>query len=334
MRRLIIAISFLVGLSASALAQDTQFTQFYAAPTYMNPAFAGTTVQSRLSANYRNQWPAIPGAWVAYNASYDHYVPEFSSGFGLIATREQAGTGALRSTTVGLQYAYEIQLNRELYIRPALQFSYSNRNISFSNLTFSDQLIRDNAATTLEDVPEPINFFDMGTGVLLYSPKYWIGAAIHHLNQPNESIYPDKTSLIPRRLSLHGGYRMKVGKGGLYRKQGNAMLFAFNYLQQAEFSQLDLGAYLELEPIVIGLWYRGLPGIKSNNYGYINHDAIAVMLGYGTHQFRFGYSYDITLSQLSLGMTAGSHELSMVYEWANKRNGRLGKKRIIPCAKF
>ena len=38
-------------------AQDLQFTQFYAA--HLNPAFAGTTTQSRISGNYRLQWPGI-----------------------------------------------------------------------------------------------------------------------------------------------------------------------------------------------------------------------------------------------------------------------------------
>lgn len=331
----LIYIAFLMLICGSGVAQDTEFTQFYAAPTYLSPAFAGTSIQSRLSANYRNQWPAIPGAWVAYNVAYDHYSPEISSGFGLIATHERAGSGALRSNTVGLQYAYEIQLRRETFIRPALQFSYSNRNINFNDLVFGDQLIRGGAATSLEEnLTQPVNFFDMGTGFLLFNPNYWFGAAIHHLNQPNESLYPDHLGLLPRRISLHGGYRFNVGKGGMYRRGGKAILAAFNYRQQADFSQLDIGAYLELEPIVVGIWYRGLPGLKSNGYGYLNQDAVAVMIGIGSPFFRFGYSYDLTVSQLSLGASAGAHELSISYEWANKRNKRLGKKRIIPCAKF
>lgn len=174
----------------------------------------------------------------------------------------------------------------------------------------------------------------MATGGLIFNPKYWFGVAVHHLNQPNESLYPDRIGLLPRRISVHGGWRFQAGSGGLYRKNGKAVLVAFNYRQQAEFSQLDLGAYLELNPVVFGIWYRGLPGLKSNGYGYLNHDAIAVMAGVGNKYFRFGYSYDITVSQLSLGATAGAHELSLSYEWANKRNNKLGKKRIIPCAKF
>lgn len=315
-------------------AQDTQFTQFYAAPTYLNPAFAGTTPQSRLSANYRNQWPAIPRSWVSYNFAYDQYVPEINSGFGFIATHDRAGSGALRGNNIAFQYAYEIKLTRQAALRPAIQFGYGNRNLNFNDLTFGDQLIRNNAATSLEEPNfEPISFFDVGTGALLFHPKYWLGVAIHHLNQPNESIYPDRMGLLPVKYSVHGGYRINTG-GGMYKRRGNDLVFAFNYKQQADFNQLDLGAYLELDPLVIGLWYRGIPVFKQNGYGYLNQDAVAVTVGIASDYFRFGYSYDLTISQFNVASSAGAHEISIGYEWASVKNARLAKKRIIPCAKF
>lgn len=318
----------------SAQAQDAQFTQFYAAPTYLNPAFAGTTPQSRLSANYRNQWPAIPRAWVAYNFAYDHFVPEWKSGFGFIATHERAGSGAMRGNSVAFQYAYELRLSRQTVIRPALQVGFGSRNINFSDLTFSDQLIRNNAATTLEEnIMEPVSFFDTGAGLLLFNPNYWFGAAVHHFNRPNQSLYPDRVGLLDMKLSVHGGYRFNTG-GGMYKRRGNDIVVAFNYKQQGDFNQFDLGAYYELDPIVVGVWYRGLPVVKSNGYGYLNQDAVAITLGVASDSFRFGYSYDITVSQLSLAASAGAHEISIGYEWASAANARLAKKRIIPCAKF
>ncbi|MFT4683211.1 MAG: type IX secretion system PorP/SprF family membrane protein [Flavobacteriales bacterium] len=335
MRLFIIIWSLLLLTFTTSIAQDAHFTQFYAAPTHLSPAFAGTTVQSRLSTNYRNQWPSIPGAFVAYNVAYDHYAPELKSGFGILATHERAGSGALRSSSVSAQYAYEVRITRQLFFRPALQFTYSNRNINFNDLVFGDQLIRNNDPTSVEEnVFQPINFFDMSSGGLFYSPKFWFGAALHHINQPNESLYPDRIGLLPRKVSMHGGYRFKSGSGGHYRKSGNEIVVAFNYKKQGEFSQLDLGAYWEIDPLVLGVWYRGLPVFKSNDYGYANQDAVAILAGIGTNKFRFAYSYDITVSQLSVGASGGAHEISIVYEWANKRNAHLSKRRVVPCAKF
>ena len=46
-------------VSSEAQAQDPQFTQFYANPLYLNPAFAGTARCPRLVMAYRNQWPSL-----------------------------------------------------------------------------------------------------------------------------------------------------------------------------------------------------------------------------------------------------------------------------------
>ena len=37
-------------------AQDPVFTQFYAAPTILNPAFVGSTGNTRIGVGYRDQW--------------------------------------------------------------------------------------------------------------------------------------------------------------------------------------------------------------------------------------------------------------------------------------
>jgi len=104
-------------------------------------------------------------------------------------------------------------------------------------------------------------------------------------------------------------------------------------LSQQQFDQLDFGFYYEFSPVILGLWYRGLP-MKSNNYGYINHDAVAVLLGFQAARYKFGYSYDVTVSKLGIGSSAGSHEISLVYQWSSRHNQRSKKIRIMPCAKF
>ncbi|MFM1931296.1 MAG: hypothetical protein RL226_599 [Bacteroidota bacterium] len=323
-------IAFML-VSTMVCGQDSQFTQFYAAPTYLNPAFAGTSVQHRMSANYRKQWASIPGGWVAYNAAFDTYVAPLRSGIGFLATHEKAGTGGLRATTISAQYAYEVTISRGLFFRPALQFSFSNRNINFNDLTFGDQLLRNNDPTTLEaNVFQPINFFDLATGAVIANANFWFGASVHHLNQPNESLFPDRVGVLPRKYSAHGGYKFHFNGRN---RDSNNLIAAFNYKKQGEFDQLDLGAYYEVKPVTFGLWYRGLP-LKSNGYGYLNHDSFALIVGFDNGAVKFGYSYDFTISQLSIASSGGSHELSYVYEWGNRKNLRASRKRIVPCAKF
>ena len=319
--------------TASAMAQDAHFTQFYATPTYLNPAFAGTTVQSRLGMIYRNQWPSIPGAFVTYNVAFDHYLSDLNSGIGLIVLNDRAGSGALRYTSATLQYAYEIELKRKVFIRPALQVGYVTHAVDYSKLVFGDQLARGGTVGTYEYLDgRSVSYADMGTGVLFYTPKLWLGMSLDHLNEPNQSLLL-RESALPRKFSMHGGYRFAI-RTAVIKDHPQSIVAAFNYRSQADYDQLDLGAYFEREPFFAGLWYRGIPLLKAYQQGYQNNDAVAILLGVSINEMRIGYSYDLTISRLA-GYTAGSHEISLVFEMADRRKKKaLSKRRVIPCAKF
>ena len=65
-------------------AQDVGFSQFYANPLYLNPAFAGSKVAPRISLTYRAQWPGLVSAFTTVSASYDQYIPDLHGGIGAI----------------------------------------------------------------------------------------------------------------------------------------------------------------------------------------------------------------------------------------------------------
>jgi len=69
-------------LSWNSLSQDPQFSQYYAAPLYLNPAFTGTSQSHRFIANYRNQWPNIARGFVTTAVSYDVDLHQYNSGIG------------------------------------------------------------------------------------------------------------------------------------------------------------------------------------------------------------------------------------------------------------
>lgn len=314
-------------------AQDAQLTQFYATPTYINPAFAGTGLQTRLGLVARDQWPSIPGHFVTANFAIDHNLSELSSGLGLMVHHDRAGSGALRYTSITGQYAYEIQLKRKVFLRPALQFGWVQHAVDYSRLTFGDQLARGGTVGTYESLNgNTIGYADMGTGLLFFTPKLWLGAALHHLNRPNQSLLENE-SRMPMKFSMHGGYRTNV-RTPVIRKEQQSFVFAFNYKAQEKYDQLDLGAYFEREPFFVGLWYRGLPLLKRYEPGYANNDAIAILLGTIVDDLRIGYSYDITISRLA-SKAGGAHEITLGYEIVQRHKKRAAsKRRVVPCAKF
>ena len=96
---LLCLIGFLGALPTSKVfAQDPEFTQFYANPLYLNPAFAGTGRCPRIIMNYRNQWPELGdgpnGGFVTYGISYDQHIEKLHGDMKLQVLQEKM-TGEL-----------------------------------------------------------------------------------------------------------------------------------------------------------------------------------------------------------------------------------------------
>ena len=64
-------------MSVLSFAQDAHFSQYYANPIYLNPAFAGLERCPTVHTNYRNQYPEL-GVYQTYSASYDQYVDKLN----------------------------------------------------------------------------------------------------------------------------------------------------------------------------------------------------------------------------------------------------------------
>src|SRR5690606_35621372 len=119
-----------ITLPRTVNAQDPQFSQFYAAPLYLNPALAGSTNQARAGINYRNQWPAIDAKFTTMSFFAAYFIEDKNSGVGLLLTRDREGLAGLRSLSVGLQYSYELQLTDFLGFRPGVQLALYNRDVN------------------------------------------------------------------------------------------------------------------------------------------------------------------------------------------------------------
>lgn len=313
--------------SNNLAAQDPQFSQYYAAPLYMNPGLAGINQQGRAGINYRNQWPNISASFETYSAFLDYNIDEYNSSAGIIVTTDKEGIEGLRSTTIGLQYAYQLRLNHEWTFRPGIQASYTRRDINFDNLTFGDQFDENGMVRPVTQEPFPagvnVNYFDLALGGLAFNEKIWVGLAVHNILEPDQSFLDDGESILPRRLSLHGGYKIPLPVGPFQRGKTDAgrersVSPTFNYKKQGVYDQLDLGVYFTLAPIITGLWYRGIP-IKNFN-GFPNNESLIGMVGLMHNNFTFGYSFDYTLSRLGIG-SGGAHEVSIIYNfsWADPR---------------
>ncbi|SEG31489.1 PorP/SprF family type IX secretion system membrane protein [Algoriphagus boritolerans] len=321
-------ILFLLAIQISCFhlfAQDIQYSQYYANPLYLNPAFTGSTSLTRVGVNFRNQWPALDQSFVAYTAYFDHFEERLNSGFGLIFQGAQESFTQTSLNEIGLVYSYRLRLNEKSYIQAGMQGSFVARDALFDRVILGTQLnidtglINGSPGEAFEGDSQ-IRSADAHAGLLYYGEKSWFGVSAAHLLEPEISYLADNTNQLPIKYAVHGGYRFDLAPGDINEffnntDQERSVAVGFNYKQQGEFSQLDLGAEFFFEPLVLGLWYRGIP----TKYELPNNESLIFLLGVNLPSgLELGYSFDYAISKLGFLSSGGAHELSVRYVFSSK----------------
>ncbi|MCC6256790.1 MAG: PorP/SprF family type IX secretion system membrane protein [Chitinophagaceae bacterium] len=325
-------VAILFTLSASA--QDPHFSQFFASPLTLNPAFTGKfDGKWRIAANHRDQWPSIPKAYVTTSASVDFpilasKIPEGDVfGIGISGVSDASADNALKLNYGSLSLSYHRALDEEGYntIGAGFQGTYSSMTIDPNKLTFEDQLTQNGFTRPTNDIlvnGNNQNYLDLNAG-LLYSGStngennYYLGVSMYHINRPKVS-FKDKNWYLSGRVTIHGGGYFPVSDVvGV-----NTSLI---YQVQNKASETILGAALslnanpgEINPtsIYVGSWYRF-------------NDAIIPYLGIEFAGLRIGASYDINTSSLKAATSSrGGSEFSIIYV------RRKAESKGIPCPRF
>lgn len=291
-------------------AQDVGFSQFYANPLYLNPAFAGSKVAPRISLSYRAQWPGLVSAFSTVSASYDQYIPDLHGGIGAIVLSDRQGDhGILSSTYVGAMYSFRFKLVDDVFINLALQASLVNGVLhwDFNNMRFPDQIdpsggFIDQTSAVAPDVTNKF-YPDFASGLMVYGPAWYAGFAAHHLNRPSDGFYSE--SRVSMKFTANAGGLINLSEER--RRQSSLGLGQpvvspnFIYQYQGGFHYFNYGLYLDWMPFLVGVWYRN---------GIENPDAFIFMVGVQQDYFKIGYSYDATVSELGYSV-AGAHEITV-----------------------
>lgn len=318
-RHLILFIFLTSFLFPSSLkGQDPIFSQFYAAPLQLNPAFAGNTYAPFITLNYRNQWAGFNNfrTYVTYAASFSQFIEGLNSGIGLMIQSDDAGDGIYKNTRVSAIYSYKVQVNKEFNIKFGVEGTAVQNRLDWNKLVFPDQIDPTGEINfpTEETAPDDFTntYLDLSMGVLAYSNLFYGGITVKHLNTPDESflgINDRINSGLPLRLSLHAGAQLPLDAD----RNGNYTAFVspnIMYVKQGDFGQVNAGAYFGFGSFFAGAWYR---------HALSNGDAVIGLVGFQKGAFKFGYSYDITLSGLA-NTSGGSHEFSLVINLDRNRS--------------
>jgi len=333
--RKIVLLACLLFIVDFVSAQDPHFSQFFASPLTLNPAFTGKfDGQYRLTANHRDQWPSIPKAYVTTSASVDFNIlkdkiPQGDVfGIGFSGLSDQSADAALKLNYGSLSMSYHKALDEDGYstIGAGFQATYSSAILDMTKLTFEDQLTQNGfTGTTAERLNngKSQNYFDMNAGVL-YSGStdginnYYLGSSIYHINKPSLS-FINQTWNLSSRITVHGGGSLPVtdqlslSASAIFQFQNQATESVIGGALSANVN----GDKINPINVYIGSWLR---------FG----DAIIPYIGLEVNGLRIGASYDINTSSLKAATASrGGSEFSIIYI---KKESTGGKG--IPCPKF
>ena len=320
-------LSLIVVFFTPTKAQDVELSQYWAAPLHMNPAMTGISYGPRVALSYRNQWPELGngfnGGYTTYMAAVDGFIPKAKSGIGLVYTGDYIYNGALFSNKITLSYAYQIKFSRKLGMRIGLEGSFIHRGIKWGSLTFSDMIDPytgfynniDQPNPTNETAPSTTQSFagDAGAGVLLFNNIFYAGFSIRNLAMPKTSFFKSvNNSGMPFRMAGQVGANFKIKHKNEHRYN---IFVSPNVLiaNQGKAVQANAGVMAGISLVYFGGWFR---------YAYNNPDAIIAVVGIKKGKFRFGYSYDYTISKM-MGKTGGAHELSFIFNWSGTDDNSL-----------
>jgi type IX secretion system PorP/SprF family membrane protein len=333
MRKILVCICVLL-FGQVIKAQDPHFSQFFASPLTLNPAFTGKFNGSwRLAANHRDQWPSIPKAYVTTSASIDFAIlkskiPEKDVfGVGISGLTDASANGILKLNYGSVSMSYHKSLDENGYstIGAGFQATYSSLSLDRSKLTFSDMLTQNGfTGPTSELITKWSNqsYFDVNAG-LLYSGStngennFYVGASMYHINRPKVG-FNDKNWYLSGRISAHAGGSFPISDvltlhaSAIYQTQNKASETTLGAAIAANLS----GDAEKPSAIYIGSWVR-------------LNDAIVPYIGLEFGGLRIGASYDFNISNLKAATASrGGSEFSIIFI------KRPPDYQGIPCPKF
>lgn len=292
MRAVILMLMIVVFYDNVNAQQDPLYSMSALQPLVVNPAAIGTRSKSEASVQTRNQWSGAANAktlFAQYNGSY--YKGQLATGMSFLSDRYGAFN---RSALSGIQ-SYQLQAYG-FKLSVALNANLEQYTFGVSDLVHSmsnevDQALLVNGKQTI------VNF---GVSGYAFSDRFWIGFSMPHLVRQNFRKVAD-----PNFQPAYQTVNTFINAGGIMKLNDQWDYKSFFSLQFAQnvVPQLEVGT--------IAYWKKQIGAGASYRF----NDAVIVMMEYKVSDaFRFGYSYDVTVSPLN-AYVRGAHEIMLKYHF-------------------
>lgn len=300
----VLMIVFAVSAAVAVKAQnDVQFTQYWAVPTYYNPAATGDVDFVRIRGGARMQWVGIDNAPRSFMAAADMPVALGKKRIGVGVNMSQESLGLFSNMLVNAQLSYKLKFLKGV-LSIGLQGGYYNTKFKGSEVYIpegDDYHQSVDEAIPTRDVTG--NSFDLSAGIW-YTHKYFsLGISGLHLLQPTVRLQTDGTesaevsqyeTVLQRALYFTANGNIPL-KNTLFELQPSLMV-------KTDFD--DFGAEVTMR--------ARYNKFLSFGVGYRYKDAVSAMIAAEFKNFFLGYSYDYPTSAISRA-SSGSHEVVLGY---------------------
>ncbi|TWI92223.1 PorP/SprF family type IX secretion system membrane protein [Chitinophaga japonensis] len=337
MKKALLFLTIILYLIPASRAQDPHFSQFFASPLTLNPAFTGLfSGDFRVAGNYRSQWRSIATPYVTGTLSADFSILKnvisYTDiwGVGVMALYDKTGGGALVSNYIAISTAYHKGLDPEgnHTLAIGLQGAWMQKRVDQSKLIFESQIDNNGYNPGLpssETLTNPkISYFDPNVGILYNglvgeASNIYLGASYYHITQPTETFMSQNNNRLSYRYTIHGGGSFPVH--GINRIHASAL-----YMKQSTASETSFGA-------AYGFNLSGVPDDNPTMFylgsWYRLKDAINPYVGLEIGGFNVGLTYDLNVSSLKPASNyRGGMEISVIY--IHRSNGNSKYKTLCP----
>jgi type IX secretion system PorP/SprF family membrane protein len=300
-----VMLASLVAGSLRASAQnDAQFTQYWAVPTYYNPAATGTIDFIRIRGGAKLQWIGIENAPKSFMGAADMPVKlgkKHRIGVGVLFNQESIGL--YQNLGVSAQVSYKFKFLKGTW-SVGVQPGYYNSKFKGSDVYIpegDDFHQPDDPDLPKSDVSG--NAFDLSAGVL-YSHKYFsVGVSVLHILEPtltmddeggSDSETVEFQAVVPRQAYFTADGNIPL-RNSLFSLQPSLLV-------RTDFSNFSAEATMRAT-------YNKF---ISFGVGYRYKEAISAMVAVEFKNFFLGYAYDYPLSTIAKA-SSGSHEIVAGY---------------------
>ena len=294
MRKLLFTILIILSAPILLKAQyDAQFSNYWAATSYYNPASCGHTPNIEVASIYRQQWLGVENAPQSFFVSGDMPMSFLGRTHGVGVMMFSESLGLFQRNVLSGRYSYKKKLFEGM-LGVGLQVGMISETFDGSGVYIPESDYHQQTDEGILSSEGTGSSIDFAFG-LYYSHKNWhIGLSAMHLLEP-EIVLSDNTYLYPSRsYFLMGGYNIALNNP-LLELQPSLMVKS-----TIQMNAVDVNMRLCYNKMLwAGLGWR---------YG----DAAIVTLGLKFGKIQAGYAYDFPISFMSKA-TSGSHELFLKY---------------------